>query len=227
MKNLSIIILLLGAILYLEGCGYDNYEPPKSQLTGRIVYNDQPVMLKSRGVELQLYQDGYDFKNPIPIFVDQEGKFEATLFDGEYKLVTRDRNGPWVNTRDTTLVKVSGHTNIQFEVRPFFTISGANVTLNGNILQANCTIQKIVEESQLDYANLFINNTTFVDETIRAFVIPATNLQTGSVSFMLDISTLNEGQRNAINNMKAIFARIGVKAQGADQAIYSEVFRLK
>ncbi|MEB3373992.1 DUF3823 domain-containing protein [Bacteroides sp. CR5/BHMF/2] len=44
----------------------------------------------------------------------------------------------------------------------------------------------------------------------------------GVTNISLDI-TSNQNVQSA----KALFARIGIKANGADQAVYSEIFRLK
>jgi hypothetical protein len=48
------------------------------------------------------------------------------------------------------------------------------------------------------------------------------NINPGVTNISLDI-TSNQNVQSA----KALFARIGVKANGADQAVYSEIFRLK
>ena len=86
-----------------SSCGLDNYDAPESLLQGKIVYQGRPLGLRSTSgaIQLQLYQDGYAKRDPIPVYVNQEGEFSAKLFEGDYKLVTRDGNGPWVNSRDT------------------------------------------------------------------------------------------------------------------------------
>lgn len=230
MKNILKITFVLFAMTFLTNCGLDNYDPPTSQLSGQIEYQGQPVRLKGTygAIQLQLYEDGYEFKNPIAVFVDQDGKFEATLFDGEYKLVTRDNNGPWVNSRDTTIVKVSGTTSINFEVTPFFTITDANVKLGADQLSGSCTVNQIVAGKEIDFIKLFLNGTSFVDENINLFGgIPANINTAGNVSFSYDLANLNVNQKSALSKVKGLYARIGVRTKGADQAIYSEVFRLK
>lgn len=219
-------ILLLSLITLFTGCGMDNYDPPKSQLSGQIEYNGQPVRVKGTygAIQLQLYQSGYALKTPISVFVDQNGKFEATLFDGTYKLVTRDKNGPWVNSRDTTIVNVKGNSMVKFEVTPYFTISNPTVSLNGTQLTGSCTVDKVVNTANLSFIKLFINGTSFVDENINVLSVSSNALATGSNTFSY---TLTADQQTKLNSLKGIYARIGVKAQGADQAIYSEVFQLK
>src|SRR5690606_41577865 len=93
MKKIWIVLLPLA--LMAGGCGFDNYDEPQSKLFGRVTYNGEALGVRGTGeaVQLQLYQDGYELRNPISAYVAQDGTFEATLFDGEYKLVTRDNNG--------------------------------------------------------------------------------------------------------------------------------------
>lgn len=229
MKHIIKLFPFFIFILLFIQCGLDNYDPPTSQLSGQIEYNGQPVRLKGTygAIQLQMYQDGYEFKNPMSVFVDQDGKFEATLFDGEYKLVTRDNNGPWVNTRDTTIIKVSGNTAMKLEVTPFFTISNANINLNGNQFTGSATVNQVVNTAKLAFVRLYINGTSFVDENISLFWIPSNVLQPGNVSFNFDLAALNDDQKRALNKLKGVYARIGVKTEGTDQAIYSEVFKLK
>lgn len=230
MKNIFKISLVLFLLTVLTNCGLDNYDPPTSQLSGQIEYKGQPVRLKGTygAIQLQLYEDGYEFKNPIAIFVDQDGKFEAKLFNGEYKLVTRDNNGPWVNSRDTTIINVNGSTSINFEVTPYFTISNANVALSGDKLTGSCTVNQIVTGKEIDFIKLFLNGTSFVDENINLFGgIPANINGPGNAMFSFDLLTLNADQKSALSKLKGVYARIGVRTKGADQAIYSEVFRLK
>lgn len=229
MKYIYTKTLLLFLTVSLFSCGFDNFEEPKSQLSGQVEYNGQPLGLKGTqgSVQLQLYQDGYAFKNPLPLFVGQDGKFEAKLFDGTYKLVTRDQNGPWVNTRDTTTVEVRGNTSIKFEVTPFFTISNAKVSLSGSTLTGSCNIAKIVNTAELSYVRLYINGTSFVDENTNLIGVNVEELSMGTVSFNYDLSTLNEDQKRTYNNYKGVYARFAVRSQNADQAIYSDVIKLK
>lgn len=69
---------------------------------------------------------------------------------------------------------------------------------------------------------LLVSQTTFVDENTNIGRQNLSNIAPGTTNISLDI-TNNKNVQSA----KALFARIGVKATGADQAIYSEIFRLK
>lgn len=224
MKNYKYILLFIIVVFTATSCGLDNYDAPQSRLHGKITYNGQALGLRGSGqaVRLQLYQDGYQLRDNIQVYVGQDGTFEALLFDGEYKLVTRDRNGPWVNTRDTIVVKLKGSTEVEVPVTPFFTIDNETITLNGSVLNATFNVNKIVNTANIDYITLLVSKTSFVDDATNIARKDFKGLQAGSQNLSLDMS----GNAN-VAAAQALFGRVGVRTVGADQAIYSEVVRLK
>ncbi len=224
MKKIWNICSLLSLSLLAVSCGLDNYDEPESFLEGKITYEGKQLGLKGTngGIQLQLYQDGYANHNAINVYATQDGTFSAVLFDGPYKLVTKDKNGPWVNKRDTIYIEVKGKTLCEVKVTPYFTISDENIVLNNNTVSGTCNIQQIVQDSKISQVMLLVSQTTFVDENTNIGRQNLSNIAPGTTNISLDI-TNNKNVQSA----KALFARIGVKATGADQAIYSEIFRLK
>ena len=224
MKKTIYSFSIISLLIIFSGCGKDNYDEPESTLTGKITYNGEAINVRGTDerVRLQLYQDGYDKHDPIEVFVGQEGTFSAKLFNGEYKMVTRNNNGPWVNTRDTTLITVNGSTTIEFKVTPYFTISNAEISLSGNTMNASLTINRIVATAEIDRVILLLNSTTFVDDGFNVLRKDFTgnDVKTGQVNYTAE---LNEKALNA----KFLFGRICVWTKGADQGIYSQVFKLK
>lgn len=224
MKQYKYFLLIVIATFAFSGCGLDNYDAPKSKLHGKITYNGESVGLRGTGeaVQLQLYQDGYQLRDHIRVYVGQDGAFEALLFDGEYKLVTRNQNGPWVNSRDTTMINVKGATEVELKVTPFFTISNENISLNGPVLNASFTVNQIVSTAKIDYVTLLLSKTSFVDDVSNFVRKDFGDQEAGSINLSADLSGNND-----LVTSKALFARVGVRTVGADQAIYSKVFRLK
>lgn len=222
MKRFILAILGLG-LLGAGGCGLDNYAEPESKLMGQITYNGDPLGLRGTGeaVQLQLYQDGYELRAPIPVYVKQDGSFEALLFDGQYKLVTRDNNGPWVNSRDTTLVTVKGTTEVTMEVTPYFTLSDVSLNLEDQRVDASFTINQVVGDAAIDYALLLVGTTSFVDDITYDARTDSEGIAAGPLTMSLDISGAN------IAADQPVFARVGVRPVGTDQAIYSQVIRLR
>lgn len=218
-------MLLFPAIVAVSSCGLDNYDAPESKLHGRVVYNGEPIGVRGTGeaVQLQLYQDGYELRDPIPVYVTQDGTFEAKLFDGEYKLVTRDNNGPWVNDRDTTVVSVNGTANVDVEVTPFFTLSNVQLSLNGSSVDASFQINDITEDREIDYVMILVGKTSFVDDVSYTIRSDMEDLPVGStITEALDLADNGDFQSGS-----PLFARVGLRPVGKDQSIYSQVVRLR
>ncbi len=224
MKQYKYFLLIAIVAFVFSSCGLDNYDAPKSQLRGKVTYNGETLGLRGTGeaVQLQLYQDGYQLRDHIRVFVGQDGTFEALLFDGEYKLVTRNQNGPWVNTRDTMVINVKGTTDVELKVTPFFTISNTNLSLNGSVFNASFIVNQVVNTARIDYVTLLIGKTSFVDDASNFVRRDFRDQQAGNINLSVDLTGNND-----FTNAKAIFARVGVRTVGADQAIYSDVVRLK
>lgn len=226
MKNILKPILPVLLLMALASCGKDNYDAPKSTLKGHVTYNGQALNVRGTGeaVRLQLYQDGYDKHDPIDVFVGQDGAFSAKLFDGEYKMVTRDGNGPWVNKRDTVKFVLKGNATVDMEVTPFFTVSNENLTVSGNTYTASFTINRVVADAKIDRVTLVLSKTQFADDVNNLFRQDFSDVNAGSVNLS---ATFSSEKATEIANSKALFARVGVLASGADQSIYSPVVRIR
>jgi len=224
MKHYRFIFLFMIVAFTVTSCGLDNYDAPQSRLQGKITYNGEELGLRGTGeaVQLQLYQDGYQLRDYIRVYVGQDGSFEALLFDGVYKLVTRDKNGPWVNNRDTIVVNLKGSADVEVPVTPYFTISNELISLSGNVLNATFNVNKIVSTANIDYVTLLVSKTSFVDDVTYIARKDFRNQQPGSLNLSMDLS-----DNTSVAAAKALFARVGVRAVGADQAIYSDIVRLK
>src|SRR5690606_8160813 len=218
-------MLLLPAIVAASSCGLDNYDAPESKLVGRVVYNGEPVGVRGTGeaVQLQLYQDGYELHNPIPVYVAQDGSFEAKLFDGEYKLVTRNNNGPWVNDRDTTVVNVKGTANVDIEVTPFYTLSNVQLSLSGSNANASFQINEVAGGLDIEYVMILVGKTSFVDDVSYTARVDINEAAAGStVTGSIDLTNNSD-----FKSGKALYARVGLRPVGKDQAIYSQVVKLR
>ena len=86
---------------------------------------------------------------------------------------------------------------MNLEVTPYFMISNEQLSVTGSAMNASFMINNLYRQDFSD-------------------VVP------GSVNLSADISGNTE-----IVKAKALYARVGVLANGADQAIYSPVVRLK
>lgn len=224
------VALALAAVLGISSCGYDNMDEPETTVTGNIQYNGQNLQLRgtSGAVCVELYQPGYALKAPISVYVDQDGRFSAKLFKGQYKLVTKDNNGPWVNSRDTIVVDVNGATNVDVPVTPYFLVSEATATLNGNTVTAHFKIDRIVPEAVLQDVYLCFGHTMLCDAAQNDFRIDVsgTELQMGDNTVTRTLTDAQMAKANSIGYTKLVM-RLGVKSSATSECIYSPMIQLR
>ena len=113
-------------MMLFSSCEKDNFKEPASKLTGRVVYQQQPIGVRSMGVQFELWQPGYQLFTRIPLNIAQDGSFSAELFDGDYKLVRSKGAGPWTDNSDTINVSVKGSVSVDVPVEPYFIIKNAS-----------------------------------------------------------------------------------------------------
>lgn len=218
MKNklLSYITLALGILV--AGCEKDNYEPPTSILSGRVVYEGQPIGVRSNGVQLELWQQGFQLFTKIPVYVAWDGTYSAAVFDGEYKLVRLRGNGPWLDNTDTINVQVKGSTMVDVPVMPHFIVKNDAYQKNGTAVTATFNLQQVNAGSKLERVNLYIGTTTIVDQNNNA-----ANVETlaAAITDLLQPISLTVNVPAILVNKGYVFARIGVKAEGAGERLYS------
>lgn len=220
MKTLAISSFLLALSLLMGGCEKDNYEPPKSTLTGRVVYQNQPVGVRSNGVQLELWQRGYQLFTKIPVYVDQDGSFSAALFDGDYQLVRLRGNGPWVDNTDTIKVQVRGAATVEVPVQPYYVVRNETVQKTGNAVTASCKIDPVVTSRAIERVTLYLGATTIVDANNNAGTHNLTGTALADLTKNLSFSVTVPA---SLANKSYAFARIGVKTVGVAEMLYSPV----
>lgn len=222
MKLNFLITLTATASLFLAGCAYDNFEAPESTLSGSLIYEGNAVGVRNNGPRLELWQDGYALKSVIPLYVNQDGKFSATLFDGQYKLVRRG-DSPWLQqATDTVIVNVKGNTVIDIPVTPYFTITNESFQKSSNTITAQFTVNKVVQSANIDVVRLFFGKTILLDHVQQT---SGQNGNTGSLVFGQSTSITGEIP-DALKNLDYVFARIGVKSTSSSEYIYTQVQKI-
>jgi hypothetical protein len=218
MKRYIPAALVFASVLLFAGCTKDNYEKPKAVLNGRVVYQGQPVGVRSNGVQLELWQHGFQVFSKIPVYVAQDGTFSASLFDGDYKLVQLRGNGPWVDKTDSLDVQVRGTTAIDVPVTPYFTISNETFQKSGNDITASGKVNK-VSSNAIERVSLYLGTTTIVDVTNNTTRLDKTGAAIGDlsqpISFSLPLPATLSGR-------DYVYARLGVKTSGIGEMIYTQ-----
>ena len=187
-------------------------------LTGRVVYQGEPLGLRSGGVELELWQHGYDLFSKIPVHVDQDGSFSARLFDGDYKLVLLRGNGPWADNTDSLDVSVKGSTTVDVPVDPYFVITNRSFQRNGDQLTATVSIEQVNTSRSLERVRLYLGQTLIVDQNNSA---GTAEVLAADITDLSQPITLTANIPAALAGKGYLFARIGVKANGVAEYVYS------
>ncbi|MEM6842239.1 MAG: DUF3823 domain-containing protein [Bacteroidota bacterium] len=214
------IILALGLIS--TACEFDNFDPPTSTLSGQVVFNGEPVQVRSDEIELELWQNGFEFRQDIPVFVDQDGSFSATLFDGEYQLVLRNGNGPWVNNSDSITIQLQGEARVDMPVELFYNINNESVAFSGGNINATFQVESINDSQDLESVNLFVGTHTILD---NVFSEAESSLGGDEVTLgqTVDLSLELPGD---LSSRSYVFARVGIKVEGRQELLFSPVYRI-
>jgi len=218
MQHTFFYIILLVIFLF-TGCEYDNFDEPKSVLSGKVVYNGTPVGVRTNGPQLELWQDGYDLRYVIPVYIAHDGSYSVILFDGQYKLV-RKAGAPWeAQLNDTITIDVKNNTVFDVPVKPYFIISNEKIQYASGTITASYTVDKIVETTNLAEVRLYIGKSILTDQNKNEQVVNA------------NLSDIGEGQTITLSaqlsanltSLDYVFVRIGVRATISSEFYYTQV----
>jgi len=229
-KFLAIALCLM---VLIASCAKDNYEPPQSDFSGRLVYQGQPIGIRNAAFKMELWQRGFGNFGVIDVNVNQEGKFSSKLFDGNYKFTVSNGQVPFLwpkNTAgrpDSIDVNLAGNKTLDLEVRPYYMIRNAVITIAGGKVNATCALEKIITDANgkdLESVSLYINKTQFVDadgtnNIAKQELSGAALANLASLSMSVDIPTISPTQNY-------VFARVGAKIAGVEHMIFSPLVKL-
>lgn len=229
MKQMRRVVALLAPVAigaWLSGCdlrAFDNYDPPGSLLTGRVVYQGTPVGVRSNGVQLELWQPGFELNEKIPVHVAQDGSFSAMLFDGDYKLNLLAGNGPWLDSQDTVRINVRGRTEIEVPVTPYYVVDNLAVQRAGDAVTAAFDVGVVQSSRAVEYVGLYLSNTAFVD---RTNMVARTEVPGSAIDDLNERLTLSTDLPAALLNGTGVYARVGIKTVGVAEMLFSPVQRV-
>lgn len=226
MNRSQSLLACLALAVSLGACEYgvfDNYDEPNALLTGRVVYQGAAIGVRSNGVQLELWQPGYDLNQKIPIYIDQDGSFSAMLFDGDYQLTLLPGNGPWADSRDTIQVQVRGQAQVEVPVVPYYTIENSSIQHSGGAISATFDVGSVNTTRGVEYVGLYVSTTAFVDRTNMSV---RTERPRSAISTLDDPISLSVGLTPALAARGDVYARIGVKTAGVDELLFSPVQRI-
>lgn len=215
-------------LIMFAACEYDNYDEPNLTFEGHVVYQGDPIGVSYNDVAFELWEMGWEEQAPVDVSIDQDGSFSALLFSGDYKLVIPAGRGPFqsvTNTEtqsDTLLVSLSGNTQMDIEVMPYYMIRNHSFSLSGNQVQASFSLEQILtgdEGADIEEVSLYLSKTNFVDNrtSIAESHIPGHEIENLS-ALQLEVTV-----PEMVPAQDYVFARIGVRIAGVQHRLFSEI----
>lgn len=231
---MKIIIAILSFSLFLCACEKDNYDPPTAQLSGKLVYQGEAINVEFNQVPYQLYQFGFGKTGPVSnTSFTQEGTYSVLLFNGTYKLLIPNGQGPFLwkklpnGAPDSLTVTMNGSQKLDLEVTPYYMIRTPQITAAGNNVTATFKLEKVITDANaknIERVSIYLNKTAFVSGNGN-YNVAATNragadiVDPDNVSLSVAVPTLVPAQNY-------IFARIGLKVAGVEDMIFSPIVKL-
>jgi uncharacterized protein DUF3823 len=231
MKILSYFSLITLMVAVNACSKKDNYSPPGSQITGALMYKGDSIYLEYNNVTYQFYQYGFGKVAPIEETFTQSGVLSMLLFNGNYKFIVPNGQGPflWPKTTsgapDSLDVVVNGNQTLNLEVTPYYMIRNANITASGGNVNATFMAEKIITDANakdIERVNLYINKTQFVSggNNIAAAEIAGADItDPGNITMSVSIPAITPTQNY-------VFARVGLKIDGVEDMIFSPLIKI-
>jgi len=225
------IILLAGCAATIA-CKKDNYSAPSSTLSGKLTYKGESFGVEKDQVPFQLYQYGFGKVGPISQTFNQDGGYSALLFDGEYKLIVPNGQGPflWKKTAagnpDTVVINLKGSQVMDLEVTPYYMIRNPQITVAAGKVNATFKAEKIITDvnaKNIESVALYINRAQFVsggNNIASSSMAGSAITDPNNISLSVTIPTITPTQNY-------VFARIGLKIVGVEDRIFSPLIKLQ
>jgi hypothetical protein len=226
-------ILVIASCMALFSCEKDNFEEPKSKLDGRLVYQGQPIGVENYQVPFELYQYGFGRVGAIGSAFAQDGLFSAMLFDGDYKFIVPNGQGPfvWPKTAgggpDSLSIQLSGSKVMDIDVTPYYMIRNPQITAAGGKVTANFSVEKVItgaDARNIDDVTLYINKTQFVSGNENEKIASA-GKGGGDIADPNNIS-LEVGVPAILPTQNYVFARVSIKISGIEDRIFSPLVKV-
>lgn len=231
MKFLHYICFLVLISGFLSCSKKDNYDAPGSQLTAALLYNGDSIHVEYDRVPYQLYQSGFGKIGAIDGTFDQSGILHSLLFNGDYKFIIPNGQGPflWKKTAagnpDTLSITVGGNSTINLDVTPFYMIRNAQISGGGGKVNATFKLEKIitgVDAKDIENVTLYVNKTQFVSGSNN---VANAGIDGSAITDINNIS-LSVNVPGLVPTQNYVFARVGLKIAGIEDRIFSPVTKV-
>jgi hypothetical protein len=225
---------LIAFCVTVGSCKKDNFEEPTSSLKGRIVYQGEAIGVERDQVPFELYQYGFGKVGPIGASFAPDGSFSALLFDGDYKFIIPNGQGPfmWKQTAtgapDSLAITLRGTQTLDIDVTPYYMIRTPNFTPStaDSMAAATFKVEKIITDANakdIERVSLYLNKTQFVSgaDNIAIKDMVGTDItDPNNINLTVKVPPI-------VPKQNYVFARIGLKIAGVEDMIFSPVQKIQ
>lgn len=243
MKRLHINIILLPFLaILLWSCEKDNYEPPTTLFTGQLVYNGKPFSFNgntdvAEGSEIiQLFQYGFGKIGSLNVRVDQNGHFSSLLFNGDYVMIFKDQEYPFVfdkwqmkdNGRtDSLSFTLKGNKHMDIPVTPYFDINNVQYKVGVTAIEASFNIQKVLEGANVRKAYVYMSTAMNVNKNTKlSKVVDVTDID-APVSFRIPFDEYRHHSDYKNNYRDYAYLRVAIETDKSSEYLWSPVYKLE
>lgn len=226
MKIKLYYLILLASLIVFSSCEKDNYEAPETFLKGRVVYQGKPIMVEWNQVTFQLWEEGREAVTPIDVPIAQDGTFSALLFNGTYELVFPAGQGPFEMVGGPILVELNGSKTLDIEVMPYYIVEDVTFSVDNREITASVDLEQIItgdDARDIERVNLYVSKTVFVQNSTS---VATAELAGEDITDLNNIS-LSTTVPTLVPAQSYVFARVGVKIDGVEDMLYSDIVRIE
>jgi hypothetical protein len=234
MKNFLRYIVFSLLILSIYSCKKDNYNPPGTFLTGAIMYKGDSINVERNQVPYQLYQYGFGKVGQIGgnTTFEQNGSYSQVLYNGDYKLIIPNGQGPFIwkqdasGNPDSLAITLKGDQTVNLEVTPYYMIRNAQISVSGGAVTATFKAEKIITDSamakDIERVSLYVNKTQFVSggDNIAVQDMAGSDItDPNNITLSVTVPSISPSQNY-------IFARVGIKIANVEDMIFSPLQKI-
>lgn len=165
---------------------------------------------------MNFYQDSYKGNGNFQVMPSQDGKINALLFDGEYKIILASNQGAYEENATPYILNVKGKTELNWEITPFFFVNKATYNYANKQITAKVDISKISQTRDLEFVSIIVSKSIICDRINKEkeFILNASDISnlsdihiTGDLSDWKMITALLESESSQLETLSTIIAK--------------------
>jgi hypothetical protein len=223
----------LATITLLAACditAIDNYSAPTSVLSGHLVFQGQRIGVRTRALQLELWQPGEEWQlnTKIPVWINQDGSFRSVTFDGRYELNVIP-GAPWIHDPTRIPVELRGEALLDVPVVPYYVIRNERIVNNNGTIEATFDVGQINTTRALEFVGLYVGTTEFVDRINQVVRVERPRAQIADLNAPVNLILPLPANIHVMRSpapRERVQVRIGVKTAGIAEMLFTQVHKI-